>query len=91
MIRLDGPDGADTPPPTRATPDLLTDAIRTAATAADVPGPVIDGRAHTFAFGRQLDIRPIRDERQRAALAVGGKVDLAGLPTSGASEEGGLQ
>ncbi len=24
-----------------------------------MPGPVIDGRAHTFAFGRQLDIRTI--------------------------------
>ncbi len=32
-----------------------------------------------------------QDERQRAALAVGGEVDLAGLPASGALEEGGLQ
>ncbi|MFP1629567.1 replication initiator [Streptomyces sp. 5K101] len=60
VIRLDGPDGGDTPPPAWATAELLTDAIRAAATAADVPGPVIDGRAHTFAFGTQLDIRPIR-------------------------------
>ncbi|MEU1604149.1 replication initiator, partial [Micromonospora matsumotoense] len=60
VIRLDGPDGGDTPPPAWATPDLLADAIRAAASAADVPGPIVDGRAHTFAFGRQLDIRPIR-------------------------------
>ncbi|MGW3721520.1 replication initiator [Streptomyces sp. NPDC005133] len=60
VIRLDGPDGGDTPPPAWATPDLLADAIRAAATAADVPGPIVDGRAHTFAFGRQLDIRLIR-------------------------------
>ncbi|NWF25027.1 replication initiation protein [Streptomyces sp. PKU-EA00015] len=60
VIRLDGPEGGDTPPPAWATAELLTDAIRAAATAADVPGPVIDGRAHTFAFGTQLDIRPIR-------------------------------
>ncbi|WP_329166655.1 replication initiation protein [Streptomyces sp. NBC_01717] len=60
VIRLDGPDGGDTPPPAWATSDLLADAIRAAVTAADVPGPVIDGRAHTFTFGRQLDIRPIR-------------------------------
>ncbi|MEV8310442.1 replication initiator [Streptomyces flavidovirens] len=60
VIRLDGPDGGDTPPPAWATAELLTDAIRAAASAADVPGPVIDRRAHTFAFGTQLDIRPIR-------------------------------
>ncbi|MGW3829287.1 replication initiator, partial [Streptomyces sp. NPDC005071] len=60
VIRLDGPDGGDTPPPAWATPDLLADAIRAASAAADVPGPALHGRAHTFAFGRQLDIRPIR-------------------------------
>jgi hypothetical protein len=60
VIRLDGPEGGDTPPPAWATAELLTDAIRAAATAARVDGPVIDGRAHTFAFGRQLDVRTIR-------------------------------
>ncbi|MFE0489443.1 replication initiator [Streptomyces griseoaurantiacus] len=60
VIRLDGPDGGDTPPPAWATAELLTDAIRAAATAARVDGPVVDGRAHTFAFGRQLDVRTIR-------------------------------
>ncbi|MEV1051357.1 replication initiator [Streptomyces sp. NPDC049887] len=60
VIRLDGPDGGDTPPPAWASAELLTDAIRAATTAAHVPGPVIDRRAHTFAFGTQLDIRPIR-------------------------------
>jgi hypothetical protein len=60
IIRLDGPEGGDTPPPAWATAELLTDAIRAAATAARVDGPVIDGRAHTFAFGRQFDVRTIR-------------------------------
>ncbi|MCZ9339393.1 replication initiation protein, partial [Streptomyces sp. TRM76130] len=50
----------DTPPPAWATAELLTDAIRAAATSARVDGPVIDGRAHTFAFGSQLDVRTIR-------------------------------
>ncbi|MFI6118848.1 replication initiator [Streptomyces sp. NPDC051064] len=59
VIRLDGPEGGDTPPPAWATPDLLADAIRAASAAADVPGPALHGRTHTFAFGRQLDIRPI--------------------------------
>ncbi|MCQ4084415.1 replication initiation protein [Streptomyces sp. RB6PN25] len=60
VIRLDGPDGGDTPPPAWATVDLLADAIRAAAQRAEIPGPVVDSRAHAFAFGRQLDIRPIR-------------------------------
>ncbi|WP_086793093.1 replication initiator [Streptomyces thermovulgaris] len=60
VIRLDGPEGGDTPPPAWATAELLTDAIRTAAAKARVCGPVVDGRAHTFAFGRQLDVRIIR-------------------------------
>ncbi|KJS58492.1 replication initiation protein [Streptomyces rubellomurinus] len=60
VIRLDGPEGGDTPPPAWATADLLTDAIRAAAHRADIPGPLIDGRQHRFAFGRQLDIRTIR-------------------------------
>ncbi|MGW7753357.1 replication initiator [Streptomyces violaceusniger] len=60
VIRLDGPEGGDTPPPAWATAELLTDAIRAAAAKAEVKGPVIDGRAHRFAFGGQLDVRPIR-------------------------------
>jgi hypothetical protein len=60
VIRLDGPEGGDTPPPAWATAELLTDAIRTAAAKARVSGPVVDGRAHTFTFGRQLDVRTIR-------------------------------
>ncbi|MFD9321130.1 replication initiator [Streptomyces sp. NPDC060053] len=60
VIRIDGPEGGDTAPPTWARAELLTDAIRAAAAAARVDGPTIDGRAHTFAFGRQLDVRTIR-------------------------------
>ncbi|MFB9637892.1 replication initiator [Streptomyces spiralis] len=60
VIRLDGPEGGDSPPPAWATAELLTDAIRAAATTARVDGPMIDDQAHTFVFGRQLDVRPIR-------------------------------
>ncbi|MGW9592924.1 replication initiator [Streptomyces chartreusis] len=60
VIRIDGPEGGDTSPPTWATAELLTDAIRAAATATRIGGPEVDGRTHTFAFGRQLDVRPIR-------------------------------
>ncbi|RBM22870.1 replication initiator [Streptomyces sp. PT12] len=59
VIRLDGPEGGHTPPPKWATAVLLTDAIRTAAASAVVNGPALDGRTHSFGFGRQLDIRTI--------------------------------
>ncbi len=60
VIRLDGSGGGDTAPPAWATADLLTDAIRAAAAKVRIDGPVIDGRPHTFTFGRQLDVRTIR-------------------------------
>ncbi len=58
VIRLDGPN--NTPPPPWATADLLTDAIRAAATKTRIDGPALDNRTHTIAFGRQLDVRTIR-------------------------------
>ncbi|MFD9984443.1 replication initiator [Streptomyces massasporeus] len=60
VIRLDGPEGGDTAPPAWASAELLNDAIHAAATATRVNGPDVDGRAHTFTFGRQLDVRTIR-------------------------------
>ncbi|GLF95985.1 hypothetical protein SYYSPA8_16830 [Streptomyces yaizuensis] len=60
VIRLDGPDGGHTPPPAWATAELLTDAIHAAAAKARVDGPTVDDRAHSFTFGRQLDVRTIR-------------------------------
>ncbi|MEU5334487.1 replication initiator [Streptomyces asoensis] len=60
VIRIDGPEGGDTPPPAWATAELLTDAIGAAAAHSRVDGPVIDGRSHAFAFGKQIDVRAIR-------------------------------
>ncbi|WP_405507396.1 replication initiator [Streptomyces purpurascens] len=60
VIRLDGPEGGDTSPPDWATAELLTDAIRAAATAASIEGLEVDGRSPSFVFGRQLDARTIR-------------------------------
>ncbi|MEO3972394.1 replication initiator [Streptomyces sp. CAU 1734] len=44
--------------------------IRTATAKARIDGLTLDGRAHSFAFGRQLDVRTIRstDFTDRAAL-----------------------
>ncbi|MGW0208638.1 replication initiator [Streptomyces sp. NPDC003233] len=61
VIRFDGPDGPDSPPPYWATLDLLTDAIHAAAArvAVDID-PAGDQPARTLAWGTQLDVRPIR-------------------------------
>ncbi|MFG3093103.1 replication initiator protein RepSA [Streptomyces antibioticus] len=61
VIRFDGPDGPDSPPPAWATLDLLTAAIRAAAgrVAVDVP-PAGDQSARVLRWGTQLDVRTIR-------------------------------
>jgi hypothetical protein len=60
VIRFDGPDGPDSPPPAWATLDLLTDAIHAAAArvAVEVP-PAGDQPARTLRWGTQLDVQPI--------------------------------
>ncbi|MFE7790533.1 replication initiator [Streptomyces sp. NPDC057460] len=62
VIRLDGPDGPDSPPPPWVSVDLLTDAIRAAVahsyTSITVPAAG-DQPCRPFQWGRQLDIRPI--------------------------------
>ncbi|MGA5327128.1 replication initiator [Streptomyces griseoincarnatus] len=90
VIRLDGPDSGETAPPAWATAELLTDAIRAAATAVRVDGLEVDGRPHTFVFGRQLDVRPIRsadfdddqDLTERAVAAYVAKYATKGAETA---------
>ncbi|WP_329463879.1 replication initiator protein RepSA [Streptomyces sp. NBC_01431] len=63
VIRVDGPDGPGTPPPSWATVALLTDAIHAAAAHGytSVSVPAADGQpARTFRWGAQLDVRPIK-------------------------------
>ncbi|MEU6764815.1 replication initiator protein RepSA [Streptomyces sp. NPDC046853] len=66
VIRIDGPDGPDTPPPTWASTELLSDAIRAAVShpyvTVSVP-PSLDAGfldGWQLRWGRQLDIRPIK-------------------------------
>ncbi len=63
VIRIDGPEGPETPPPAWATVDLLADAIRAAAahsyTSVSVPAAE-DQPARTFRWGTQLDVRPVK-------------------------------
>ncbi|MFF7213487.1 replication initiator protein RepSA [Streptomyces sp. NPDC008238] len=63
VIRLDGPEGPDTAPPSWATTGLLEDAVRAAAqhsyTSITVPASG-DQPARTFRWGTQLDVRPVK-------------------------------
>ncbi|MFE1475869.1 replication initiator protein RepSA [Streptomyces cyaneofuscatus] len=63
VVRLDGPDGADSAPPSWASVQLLSEAIRAAATHAytTITVPAAAGQpARPLRWGTQLDIRPIR-------------------------------
>ncbi|CAO0835988.1 Replication initiation protein OS=Streptomyces microflavus OX=1919 GN=G3I39_26200 PE=4 SV=1 [Streptomyces microflavus] len=63
VIRFDGPEGPDTPPPAWATLDLLDDAIRAAAARVEVVVPARSGsrdqRRLDLRWGTQLDVQPI--------------------------------
>ncbi|QPP08348.1 replication initiation protein [Streptomyces bathyalis] len=63
IVRIDGPDGPETPPPHWASPVLLEDAIRAAAahsyTTITVPAAG-DEPSRTLRWGDQLDVRPVK-------------------------------
>lgn len=63
VIRIDGPDGPDSPPPSWATTELLDRSIRAAVahsyTSVSLPA-VADQPARTFRWGSQLDVRSIK-------------------------------
>ncbi|MEV4919017.1 replication initiator protein RepSA [Streptomyces tirandamycinicus] len=63
VVRLDGPDGPESAPPSWASVQLLTDALRAAAAHSytTVTVPAADNHpARALRWGTQLDIRPIR-------------------------------
>ncbi|MFF3588384.1 replication initiator protein RepSA [Streptomyces sp. NPDC002387] len=92
VIRIDGPDGPDTPPPAWATVELLTDAIRAAAlhsyTSVSVPAAG-DEPARTFRWGTQLDVRPVKafgdgsDITEQAVAAYVAKYATKAAETTG--------
>jgi uncharacterized Zn-finger protein len=91
VIRLDGPDGPDQPPPQWATTALLDQAIRDTATEVAVPVPNTDGQSLplTLAWGRQLDVQPVH-----VAAELDGIADkhvaryIAKYATKGAEDSG---
>jgi hypothetical protein len=60
VIRLDGPEGPDQPPPSWADLELLTDAIAAAHITAGLPAPV-PASYEPIRYGLQIDIRPIAE------------------------------
>ncbi|MEV6313749.1 replication initiator protein RepSA [Streptomyces sp. NPDC051776] len=92
VIRIDGPDGPDTPPPSWATVQLLTDAIHAAAAHAytSVAVPAAEGQpARTFRWGTQLDVRPVKafgdssDITEQAVAAYVAKYATKAAETTG--------
>ncbi|MGW9451076.1 replication initiator protein RepSA [Streptomyces sp. NPDC055632] len=92
VIRLDGPNGPGTVPPSWATVQLLDDAIRAAAvhayTTITVPAAG-DQPRRRFQWGRQLDIRPVKafgdgsDITEQAVAAYVAKYATKAAETTG--------
>ncbi|MFH8292557.1 replication initiator [Streptomyces sp. NPDC018059] len=61
VIRFDGPEGPDTPPPHWATLALLTDAIHAAAARVRIDLPAAGQfQARVLCWGDRLDVQPIK-------------------------------
>ncbi|MEU9455700.1 replication initiator [Streptomyces sp. NPDC048277] len=95
VIRLDGPDGPDSPPPGWATTALLAEAVpvvagrvRLTAPGVDVVGP------RELRFGGQVDVRPVtsyrRDAGERPASAGAVAGYIAKYATKGAETAGAV-
>jgi hypothetical protein len=75
VIRIDGPDGPTTPPPSWVTADLLIDAIRIAAASVKVKTPQATPiRPRVLRWGEQLDIRPVSLDGALTDNAVAGYI-----------------
>ncbi|HEX4813840.1 MAG TPA: replication initiator, partial [Nonomuraea sp.] len=71
VIRLDGPDGPHSPPPTWATADALEQAVHHAANAVTAE---VKPLSRTFRWGTQLDVRPITMDGNLTDQAVAGYI-----------------
>ncbi|MGW7006819.1 replication initiator [Streptomyces sp. NPDC054933] len=70
VIRLDGPDGPDTPPPEWGTAELLQEAVRSAAETVTVRAPYSAAVGERVVrWGTQLDVHPIRAFGDGAAVS----------------------
>ncbi|MEV5824816.1 replication initiator [Spirillospora sp. NPDC052242] len=75
VIRLDGPDGPDTPPPGWASLGVLRAAVEHAGGAVKVSTPAAGGvPAMTHVWGSQIDVRPITTSGDLTDTAVAGYI-----------------
>lgn len=71
VIRLDGPDGPSSLPPSWATTDMLADAVRSAAAQVEVHTPYSPATGdRVVKWGEQLDVHPIRSDAFTDSSAV---------------------
>ncbi|MFG2864243.1 replication initiator [Streptomyces sioyaensis] len=70
VVRLDGANGPDGPPPAWATAEVLAAVVRTAAGAVHLQAPYSRALGeHELRWGSQLDVRPLRAFGGREGLA----------------------
>jgi hypothetical protein len=75
VIRLDGPEGPDCPPPAWATSDVLAQAVQHAHQAVTVKAPAVEGKPSALLrWGAQLDVRPITLGGELTDQAVAGYI-----------------
>ena len=75
VIRFDGPDGPTSPPPGWADSNLLDTAVRHAAQAVTTATLAAEGLpARSFAWGTQVDVRPITTTGELTDQAVAGYI-----------------
>ncbi|MFH8659997.1 replication initiator [Streptomyces afghaniensis] len=71
VIRLDGPEGPDSPPPLWATTELLEGAVRSAAATVEVRSPYSPATGEReIRWGEQLDVHPISSDAFTETTAV---------------------
>lgn len=74
VLRLDGPDGAHSPAPAWATTGILTDAIHAAHAQVRCSTPEFGGQVREFAWGPQIDARPISAANASRFETDGGQI-----------------
>nr|WP_030720948.1 replication initiator [Streptomyces sp. NRRL S-237] len=95
VIRIDGPAGPSSPPPSWASTELLDRSVRAAVahsyTSVSVPAAA-DQPSRTFRWGTQLDVRPIKafgdssDITEQAVASYVAKYATKAAETTGATD-----
>nr|WP_025273500.1 replication initiator [Haloglycomyces albus] len=89
-VRLDGPDGADSTPPSWATKEALESAIRTAVADTEITTVRPDGTELALQWGTQVDLRDITAEAKAkeglSGQALAGYIAKYATKSTGATD-----